>query len=275
MKKTPQMENNTLDVSVILPVSSTKHKDFETLYLRAITSIINQSVQPSELVVVHSGEELLKSFVENFDYSGVTTNIVHNQGNFDFASQVNMGVKSAKSKYISILEFDDEYSSIWFKNVKTYIDAYPKVDGFLPLVVDVDDKGTFVGFTNEATFAASMNTEIGYLTNDLLLSYQNFQTSGMVLKKETVDEYGGFKSSFKLTFVYEFLLRLTYYSASIMTIPRIGYKHVNLREGSIFWSYKFGEDKITNDEVSFWIDSAKKEHFFTEDREINYQPENV
>ena len=275
MKKTPQMENNTLDVSVILPVSSTKHKDFETLYLRAITSIINQSVQPSELVVVHSGEELLKTFVENFDYSGITTNIVHNQGNFDFASQVNMGVKSAKSKYISILEFDDEYSSIWFKNVKTYIDAYPKVDGFLPLVVDVDDKGTFVGFTNEATFAASMNTEIGYLTNDLLLSYQNFQTSGMVLKKETVDEYGGFKSSFKLTFVYEFLLRLTYYSASIMTIPRIGYKHVNLREGSIFWSYKFGEDKITNDEVSFWIDSAKKEHFFTEDREINYQPENV
>ena len=275
MKKTPQMENNTLDVSVILPVSSTKHKDFETLYFRAITSIINQSVQPSELVVVHSGEELLKSFVENFDYSGLTTNIVHNQGNFDFASQVNMGVKSAKSKYISILEFDDEYSSIWFKNVKTYIDAYPKVDGFLPLVVDVDDKGTFVGFTNEATFAASMNTEIGYLTNDLLLSYQNFQTSGMVLKKETVDEYGGFKSSFKLTFVYEFLLRLTYYSASIMTIPRIGYKHVNLREGSIFWSYKFGEDKITNDEVSFWIDSAKKEHFFTEDREINYQPENV
>jgi len=275
LKKTPQMENNTLDVSVILPVSSTKHKDFETLYLRAITSIINQSVQPSELVVVHSGEELLKSFVENFNYSGITTNIVHNQGNFDFASQVNMGVKSAKSKYISILEFDDEYSSIWFKNVKTYIDAYPKVDGFLPLVVDVDDKGTFVGFTNEATFAASMNTEIGYLTNDLLLSYQNFQTSGMVLKKETVDEYGGFKSSFKLTFVYEFLLRLTYYSASIMTIPRIGYKHVNLREGSIFWSYKFGEDKITNDEVSFWIDSAKKEHFFTEDREINYQPENV
>ena len=60
-----------------------------------------------------------------------------------------------------------------------------------------------------------------------------------------------------------------------MTIPRIGYKHVNLREGSIFWSYKFGEDKITNDEVSFWIDTAKKEHFFTEDREINYQPENV
>ena len=79
----------------------------------------------------------------------------------------------------------------------------------------------------------------------------------------------------KLTFVYEFLLRMSYNSVQIMTIPRIGYKHMNMREGSIFWNYKFGENKITEDEVAFWIDSAKKEHFFIEDRNINYQPENV
>ena len=45
-------------------------------------------------------------------------------------------------------------------------------------------------------------------------------------------------------------------------------------EGSIFWNYKFGENKITEDEVAFWIDSAKKEHFFSEDRWIKYE-ENV
>ena len=44
-----------------------------------------------------------------------------------------------------------------------------------------------------------------------------------------------------------------------------------MREGSIFWNYKFGEQKISEDEVAFWIDSAKKEHFFIEDRDINYQ----
>ena len=58
-----------------------------------------------------------------------------------------------------------------------------------------------------------------------------------------------------------------------MTIPRIGYKHVNLREGSIFWSYKNGELPLTNDEVKFWVDSAKKEYFFTIDRNINYEPQ--
>ena len=267
------MEN--INVSIILPIESSKHRDFLDFFTKAVKSINNQSVGVNELVLVHSGEESLRNIVENFDYSGLTVNLVENTGNTDFASQVNLGVENAKSKWISILEFDDEYASIWFKNVKTYIEAYPECDGFLPLVVDVDDKGVFVGFTNEATFAASMNMEVGYLTNELLMNYQNFQSSGIVLKKSTYQDFGGMKPSFKLTFVYEFLLRLTYSAAKIMTIPRIGYKHINLREGSIFWNYKNGSNRVSEDEVKFWIESAKKEHFFTDDRGIKYEPTNV
>jgi hypothetical protein len=48
---------------------------------------------------------------------------------------------------------------------------------------------------------------------------------------------------------------------------------MNFREGSIFWSYKNGQNSITDDEVSFWIESAKKEHFFTMDRNIKYEPQ--
>ena len=81
-------------------------------------------------------------------------------------------------------------------------------------------------------------------------------------KKSVIEDFGGFKPSIKLTFIYEFLLRLTYNSVSIMTVPKLGYKHTNLREGSIFWNYKFGEEKISDDEVSFWLESAKKRTFF-------------
>ena len=266
------MENN-LNVSVIIPINSRKQRDFETYYERSIKSVQMQHTQPLEVIIVHSDEDGLKDALEKMDYSGITVNFVENKGKTDFSSQVNLGVENAKGDYISILEFDDEYSTIWFKNVKRFINAYPEVDAFLPLVVDTDDKSMFVGFTNEATFAASLNSEIGYLTNDVLMNYQNFQTSGMVIKKSTYVDNGGFKPSFKLTFVYEFLLRLTYNSAQIMTIPRIGYKHMNFREGSIFWSYKNGQNIITDDEVSFWIESAKKEHFFTSDRDIKYEPQ--
>lgn len=267
------MEKEKLDVSVILPINSSKQRDFDILFDRAVKSLQIQLTDINELVIVHTDEDGLKSKLEGYDYSGITVNFIENKGDFDFSSQVNLGVKNAKSKWVSILEFDDEYSSIWFKNVNRFVKAYPEVDAFLPLVVDTDEKGMFVGFTNEATFAASLNSEIGYLTNDVLMAYQNFQSSGMVIKKETYLENGGFKSSMRLTFVYEFLLRLTYNSVNIMTIPRIGYKHMNLREGSIFWNYKNGNEKISDKEVSFWIESAKKEHFFTSDRNIKFEPE--
>ena len=40
-----------------------------------------------------------------------------------------------------------------------------------------------------------MNTEIGILTNEVLLNYQNFQSSGMVFKKDLFEKFGGFKPS--------------------------------------------------------------------------------
>ena len=97
----------------------------------------------------------------------------------------------------------------------------------------------------------------------------------MAIKKESFINHGGFKSSIKLTFVYELLLRLTYNTVKIMTIPKIGYKHVKFREGSIFWNYKNGNEVMSEDEVKFWISTAKKEYFFNDDRNIKYEAQNA
>jgi hypothetical protein len=116
---------------------------------------------------------------------------------------------------------------------------------------------------------------MGYLDNETLLTYQNFQISGMVIRKKSFVDFGMLKDSFKLTFGYEFLLRMTNNNVKVMTIPRIGYKHMNLREGSIFWNYKNGDNRLSEDEVKFWIDSAKKEYLFIKERDIKYEPEEV
>jgi hypothetical protein len=56
-----------------------------------------------------------------------------------------------------------------------------------------------------------------------------------------------------------------------MGIPKIGYKHVNFRENSLFWLYKNDDKlKLTDKEVRFWIDTAKKEFFFKNKRDITY-----
>jgi hypothetical protein len=41
---------------------------------------------------------------------------------------------------------------------------------------------------------------------------------------------GGYKPSIKLTFNYEFLLRFTNTGRNIMVIPKMGYKHTNMRQ---------------------------------------------
>jgi glycosyltransferase involved in cell wall biosynthesis len=260
-----------ISLSVILPIKSSKAKDFDIFFEKAINSLLNQDVKFNELIIVHTKEDSLVEVLNNYDFKDLNVVKLPWNDTPNYSAQINYGVENSKSEWVTFFEFDDEYSKIWFKNFDKYSKIYPDVTGFLPVVVDVDNKEVFAGFTNEATFAANFTQEMGYLTNDILHDYQNFQTSGIILKKEVFISSGGFKPSFRLTFGYEFLLRLTYNGATIMTIPRLGYKHTNLREGSIFWNYKFGDNKITDDEVRFWLDTAKKEYFFTVDRNIKYE----
>jgi glycosyltransferase involved in cell wall biosynthesis len=268
------MENKNT-ISVILPIKSARAVDFDEFFGKCITSIKNQDGLVDEVVIVHTGEDRLKEFLSSFDFGELNVVLKEYTGEPSFAGQVNYGVNEATSEWVSVLEFDDEYSNVWFKNVKSYMTYYPEIDAFMPIVVDVDDKGVFVGFTNEATFAANFTNEMGRLDHDTLLTYQNFQFSGLVMRKSSYTKYGMVKESFKLTFGYEFFLRMTSNDVKFLTIPKIGYKHMNLREGSIFWNYKNGEDKMVEDEVRFWIDLAKKEYLFIKDREIKYEPQEV
>ncbi len=268
------MENiNT--ISVVLPIKSSSALSFEDFFEKCIKSVQYQKENVNELVIVYCDETNLEKHVTSYDYDGLNVVFEKYEGTPSFQKQVNHGVKVASSNWISVLEFDDEFSNIWFKNARKYMDIYRDVEVFLPIVVDVDDKAVFAGFTNEATFAANISSEIGILSNETLQNFQNFQFSGCVFKKEMFEKLGGLKSNMRLTFNYELFLRLTHNSVKIMSIPRVGYKHMNLREGSIFWNYKNGENKISEDEARFWIESAKKEYFFTVERDINYEPQSV
>ena len=265
------MENKT-DISVILPVHELDDTT-KQLFVNAVKSVTDQTVRPDSLIiVVPKGSDVVK-YVKNFDYGDYSKSVtvVENDGETDFSSQVNYGVSQCKTEWFSILEFDDEYAKIWFKNVVEHKNAHNNVDLFLPIIVDVDANGAFAGLTNEAVWANSFSDELGVLDNNALLTYQNFNTDGMVIRKSTYDDFGGFKSNIKLTFVYEFLLRMTFKDVRIMVVPKFGYKHVNQREGSLFSSYKQTIDPV---EARYWLSAAKKEYYFANDRKITYEVQN-
>jgi hypothetical protein len=198
-------------------------------------------------------------------------NFVVNTNSTDFCSQVNLGITNCDTEWFSILEIDDEFKSSWLKSVNDYVNENQDVDVFLPIVKDINVEGKFLNFTNESAWAYGFTEKQGFIDNEVLLDFQNYQTSGGLYRTKVIVENGLFKENIKLTFSYEFLLRLTHNGVKIMSIPKIGYQHVNFREDSLFWSYKNNDGtKLTESEVKFWLETAKKEFFFKNKRDVMY-----
>jgi len=262
------MEKNINNITVIIPVHKLEDSD-KTLFENAVKSVTVQKVVPDALMIVVPKGSEVSTYVKSFDYGDYkeSVTIVENEGETDFASQVNLGVENIKTEWFSILEFDDEYSAIWFKNVVEYQQAHTEMGIFLPIILDVDPGGNFIGFTNEAVWANNFSDALGVLDNNALLAYQNFNIDGMVIKKSVYENFGGFKPSIKLTFIYEFLLRMTFNDVKVMVIPKFGYKHVNQRAGSLFSEYRQTLDPV---EAKWWLGLAKKEYYNKKDRNITY-----
>lgn len=256
------------NITVILPIHEINDK-LKAYFENAVKSVQNQIRQVDELlIVIPTGDAELEAFVSGFDYNGMLKRIVLNDGKTDFASQVNFGVEQANTEWVSFLEVDDEMSTIWIKNVVEHINAYEDVEIFLPIIVDVDENGSFAGFTNETVWANDFSDEMGMLDHETLLKYQNYNFDGMVIKKETYQSNGGIKPTIKLTFIYEFFLRMTHFGVPIMTIPKLGYKHVNQRPGALFNTYKDTMDSV---EAQWWMSLAKRECHQTKARDIQYE----
>lgn len=201
----------------------------------------------------------------------IESKIIENVGSTDFCSQINLGIDKCDTEWFSILEIDDEFKPTWLKSMYVYSKENPNVDVFLPVVKDINVEGKFLSYTNESTWAYGFTERQGILDNEALLDYQNFQISGGFYRTSVIKENGKLKENIKLTFGYEFLLRLTHNNVVVMTVPKVGYQHVNFRENSLFWSYKNDDTmKMSEGEVKFWLETAKKEFFFKNKRDLKY-----
>lgn len=282
------------NITVILPIVSTDNLDYIVTtvgeggkpvqntanYLNtSLNSITTQKTLPDEVLIVVSPETNIdvinEKIKESVNSDKVNFRIVVNDGeNTNFQSQVNFGAEEVKTEYFSILEVDDQYATIWFDNVVKYRKWYD-VDASLPLCLDVNTEGRFLHFTNEPVWAKDFSDKQGFLDNDSLLNFPNFQLSGGVIKTESYKSVGGLKPTLKLQFVYEFLLRMSYYDKKMMTIPKLGYRKTNMRPGSLFHGYYHGETKMDPVEARFWFNTARKESYFKTDRKITYIEDKV
>ena len=254
------------NITVLIPIHKIS-EDYKEMLNKALESV--EDFHNDVKVSLVCPSEVKKELTNLSDKLEI--NFVVNKGETDFCSQVNLGIEKCDTEWFTILEVDDQFKSIWLKSINDYRKIYSDVDVFLPIVKDINSEGTFVSFTNESAWAYGFTDMQGFIDNEVLLEYQNYQISGGLYRTQKIKDNGSLKENIKLTFGYEFLLRLTHNGVRVMTVPRVGYQHVNLREDSLFWLYKNDENSLLSEkEVKFWLDSAKKEFFFKNKRDVNY-----
>jgi DNA-binding MltR family transcriptional regulator len=255
-------------ITILLPIHKID-EDESIMLANALTSIEN--FYDDIILMIICPPEIEKR-LESFNFGDkLEIKIIKNISDTSFISQINLGIDNVETEWFSILEIDDVYKKTWLSLMLEYINEYKDVDVFLPIIKDINEQGNFISFTNESAWAYGFTEKQGFINNEVLLEFQNYQTSGGLYRTNIIKENGKFKDNIKLTFSYEFLLRLTHNGVNIMIIPKIGYVHVNFRKNSLFWQYLNDKDhKLTEKETKFWIETAKKEFFFKNKRDITY-----
>ena len=253
------------DITVIIPLHEFNEK-VKPLLENAIKTVPKECNLNVSCGANVNEKEL---FYLNDIFDGITISCPTNkEEKDDFCTLINREVKNIGTKWFSILEFDDEYTDIWFNNVREYIKINPDISVFLPLteLLEFSNK-RFISYGNEAPWATSFSNEIGEIDNDCLQQFFDFNLTGGVYNTEDWNNEGGLKPSIKLTFWYEFLLRITNNDKKVFVIPKLGYKHYVNREDSLFNKYR---DTISEEESNWWFELAKKESFYKDDRNITY-----
>lgn len=241
------------ELVVIIPMHEFGKENIELLN-KAVDSV------PEEIKVVlsHSknlDKRKLKGINERVSF------VAESEGD-SFAELVNAAVDAVANdfKWFSILEFDDTYTATWLSNAKKYIDFMPDTSVFMTLE-DITDfnNGKYIGFGNAEAWASSFSNQIGYIDNDCLQNYFDFYLTGSIFNIKDWQEVGGLKPQIKLTFWYEWLLRLTNKGKTVFVIPKVGYNHNLNRSGSLVNLYR---DSMSKEEIEWNFDLAKREYFY-------------
>jgi hypothetical protein len=253
--------NKMKDCTVIIPVIGLKSEKLLKLTKEACESV----PKTTQIIIVGCEED-----INLIDFDMKNLKKLTHDGDTSYCSQVNFAIDNVTTKYFSILEYDDKFSKNWFKNVERHIKHYDdKLFAFFPLTELIDDETKqTLGYANEAFLASSFSEEMGFMDLDALMDYFGFNASGAIFKTEEFKTIGKLKSSMKLTFWYEFLLRALYKEKKIYVIPKVGCFHLVNRVGSLTNIYN---DEMSADEADWWVDLAKKEFYFTNDRNKQYE----
>jgi glycosyltransferase involved in cell wall biosynthesis len=181
-------------VSVIIPTYNRAH-----LIGRAIQSVLNQTYQDFELIIVDDGSsDNTEEVVKNFDDDRIR--FFQNEDNQGAALARNLGAKIARGIYLAFLDSDD----LWYQDYLSR--QVSTIELSLP---DVGMVCCGIKQINQDFYKELKPSIIGFQFSDHLKRASGICTSAFVVRRSAFDEIGGFDNELKSFQDFEFLLRIS------------------------------------------------------------------
>ena len=164
----------------------------------AIESVLNQTYQNFELIVVDNGVEIpAKKIVESFDDTRIR--YIQNDRNTDCAGGKNIGMKNAKGEFIAILDDDD----VWFpEKLELQIEAFqknPEAGFCFTAVNQVFDHGA-----KDSIVPDGMDNYY----ERALSKFSGFLSITLMIRKSVIDDIGYMDEAFPSHTDIEWIIRI-------------------------------------------------------------------
>lgn len=194
-------------ISVVIPLYN-----HEAFIERCIISIIEQSYQDYELIIINDGStDNSENIVKKITDRRIRYCYQQNQGAF---ATINKGIKLSKGTYISILNSDDTYSEHRLKRFIEMMCGDSSLEAIFSYIKIIDEHDNLIRLKkgpedNWKTTAAVSFKEDYNKVYDLLAGNYLLTTSNIFCKKDIFERIGYFRK-LKYTHDYDMFLRINF-----------------------------------------------------------------
>lgn len=187
--------NSNIEVSVIL----TTYNEKETFLLQSLNSILEQTFEDFELIIVLEPEDCNYQLLKN--YASIDNRIIihRNKTKLGFVKSLNIAIVKSRGKYIARIDSDDFCDPDRFQNQVNYFLKHPETDVIGTDLNIVDKSNKIIAFRE-------------YKSNHKGIKKSFVFTAGIahpsvMVKKKCFDLYGHYNENFTFSEDLELWLR--------------------------------------------------------------------
>jgi len=174
-----------MKISVVIPLYNK-----EETVLRALDSVLSQTILPEEIIVVNDGStDSSAQIVTNFNHSLIRLVTQSNQG---VSAARNLGIAEARHQWIAFLDADDEWLPEFLQTITELLEKYPECSVAATAYYMQDISGRRErNHLNKLKFEG----DLGIIDNYFQVasySHPSLNSSAVALKKEAIKSISGF-----------------------------------------------------------------------------------